>query len=87
MTYVDANSLQPGAMIEPLPYKDIKVEDILTLDKVSHTPDNSKTGYMVECDLEFPVELYDKFKEYPPCPGNLVPQKDWASDYQIDFNG
>ena len=39
---------------------------------------------MVECDIEFPEELHDTFKEYPACPENLVPKEEWMSEYQID---
>jgi len=37
---------------------------------------------IVECDLSFPIELHDKFKEYPPCPENLLPELNNFSDYQ-----
>ena len=37
---------------------------------------------IVECDLSFPAELHDKFKEYPPCPESLTPTTKWMSEYQ-----
>ena len=39
---------------------------------------------MVEVDLEFPVEMHDKFRQSPPCPENLKPKEEWMSDDQTD---
>ena len=84
ITYVDANNLYGWAMVEPLPYKDIKFEkvDSATLQSVLDTADDAETGYLVEADLEFPRELHDKFKHFPPCPESLKPNEEWFSDYQ-----
>ena len=80
---MDANNLYGLAMTEPLPYKDIKFETNLNsatlqtlpetcpetfLTTILETPDDSETGYFVEADLEFPQELHDKFKQFPPAP-------------------
>ena len=46
------------------------------------TSDTSKYGSAVECDLEFPIELHDLFKEFPPCPESLTPNIEWFSDFQ-----
>ena len=50
-----------------------------------NTSDNNKIGYYVECDLEYPEELHDKFKEYPPCPESLAPNEEWLSVFQKDI--
>ena len=82
ITYVDANNLYGQAMCQPLPYKDIKFDNDITLETILKTPDDSEIGYMVEVDLEFPKELHNKFKQYPPCPEPLKPKVEWFSDYQ-----
>ncbi|MFM7978430.1 MAG: hypothetical protein ACKPKO_03860, partial [Candidatus Fonsibacter sp.] len=34
--------------------------------------------------LHFPIELHDKFKEFPPAPESLTPNIDWFSSFQKD---
>ena len=34
------------------------------------------------CDLEFPIEIHDKLKEFPPCPETLAPTNEMLSKYQ-----
>jgi hypothetical protein len=82
LMYWDANNLYGWAMSQSLPYTAPEFEQNVKLDDVLKTPDNSKIGYIVECDLSFPVELHDKFKEFPPCPENLLPELNNFSDYQ-----
>ena len=87
ITYVDANNLYGWAMVEPLPYKNIKFETVVeteTFRTLLETPDDAEMGYFVEADLEFPAELHDKFKQFPPEPETLIPQIEWFSDYQKD---
>ena len=69
-------------MTQHLPFKDIKFDNNISLETVLSTSDESETGYILECDLTFPVELHDKFKEYPPCPENLCPKVEWLSEFQ-----
>jgi hypothetical protein len=85
ITYVDANNLYGWAMVEPLPYKDIKFVKNITLEDILKTPDDNDIGYMVETDLEFPNELHGYFKQFPPCPETLKPNVEWFSDYQKDL--
>ena len=47
-------------MSKPLPYKNFKWSDDLTLDII-------QTG-IYEVDIEIPNELHDKFKDYPLAP-------------------
>ena len=30
--------------------------------------DNDSTGYIIECDIEYPIELHDSNNSYPLCP-------------------
>ena len=69
-------------MSQPLPCKGLKIDNTIPLDQVLETPDDSQTGYAIECDLTFPRELHEKFKEFPPCPENLTPELRWFSEFQ-----
>ena len=65
ITYLDANSLYPSVMIQPLPHSDITFVDNVKLEQILNTPDDSDIGSMVECDLEFPDELQKNVKHFP----------------------
>ena len=80
----DANSLYGGSMSKPLPYRDLILEDDITLSKIVNTDLDAKRGYIVECDLHFPRELHGKFREFPPCPELLTPSTEWFSEYQME---
>ena len=84
IAYVDANNLYGWAMVQPLPYKNIKFEEInpTTLQTILETPDDSETGYFVEVNLDFPPEIHELLKQMPPCPETLKPDVEWFSDYQ-----
>ena len=57
LLYLDANNLYGFSMIQPLPYKNFRWSNNLTLDKL-------QTG-IYEVDIEIPKELHEKFKDYP----------------------
>ena len=78
--YLDANNLYGHSMSKPLPYKNFKWSDNLTLD-----PNNLQTG-IYEVDIEIPKELYDKFKDYPLCPEIKNIPEDMLSEYQKYLN-
>ena len=40
---------------------------------------------MVEVDLDFPDELKDKFKHFPPCPESCKPKPEWLSPFQTEL--
>ena len=70
--YIDANNLYGGIMLHyPLPLKDFELVDDISLDEVLQTEDEGDIGFLVEVDLEYPVELIDKHADYP-----LVPDKE-----------
>jgi len=85
ISYIDANNLYGCSMSEPLPFKNIKFEKSIDLKTILETSDDNETGYFVEADLDFPPELHDKFKMFPPCPEPLVPNVDDFSDYQKEL--
>ena len=79
LLYLDANNLYGWAMVQQLPYKDLKFDNDVPIETVLETSDDSETGFIIECDLIFPEELHDKFKEFPPCPENICPKLKWLS--------
>ena len=82
LMYWDANNLYGWAMVQSLPYKNLKFIDNITIDQILETPDDSDIGFICEVDLEFPQELHDKFKDFPPCPEAMTPNIEWFSDFQ-----
>ncbi len=82
LLYLDANNLYGWAMVQALPYKDIKFSNDTTLETILNTDDNAETGYMVELDISFDSSIHEKLKEMPPCPESMAPKKEWLSGYQ-----
>ena len=78
--YLDANNLYGHSMSKPLPYKNFKWSDDLTLD-----PNNLQKG-IYEVDIEIPKELHDKFKDYPLAPEIKSINENMLSDYQKYLN-
>ena len=78
--YLDANNLYGLSMSKPLPYKNFKWSDDLTLD-----PNNLQTG-IYEVDIYIPEELHDKFKYYPLAPEIKNIPEDMLSEYQKYLN-
>ena len=52
-------------MSQPLPYQKIKIDNSIKLDRIVRAPDDVVVGFIVECDLECPKHLHDKFKQFP----------------------
>ena len=50
-----------------------KNDNTITLEQLIQTGDDDETGYIIEADLEFPRELHDKLKQFPPCPEAITP--------------
>jgi len=48
----------------------------IDLDKVSA---DSETGYIIECDLQYPIELHDLHNDYPMAPEHLTVTRDAPS--------
>ena len=74
--YLDANNLYGHSMSKPLPYKNFKWLNDLTLDS-----NNLQTG-IYEVDIEIPKELHDKLKDYPLAPEIKNISEDMLSEYQ-----
>ena len=78
--HLDANNLYGYSMSKPLPYKNFKWSDDLTLDQ-----NNLQTG-IYEVDIGIPKELHDKFIDYPLAPEIKNIPEDILSEYQKYLN-
>ena len=68
-------------MSQLLPYKDLQLCNA-SLEQILATPDDAETGYIVELDIEFPKEVHEKLIQFPPCPENIAPPREWMSEFQ-----
>lgn len=82
-----ANNLYGSAQTKPLPVKDFhwvsidkvpKLTDRLTRCDIS---ENSKTGYILEVDLEYPAYLHEDHNSFPLAPERTVIKSDMMSAY------
>ena len=80
--YQDANNLYGCSMSEYLPYKHRKWDKFMSIDFILKIRDDHWKGYRFEVDLHCPVELHDKFKEFPPVFETLMPDIEWLTPYQ-----
>ena len=80
----DANNLYGLAMIQKLPYKNLKWDTKITEDDILNYADGS-TGYMLEVDLEYPKELHDLHNDYPMAPEIMNVKADMLSDKQVEI--
>ncbi|XP_067211748.1 uncharacterized protein [Linepithema humile] len=68
LMYYNVNNLYGWAMCQPLPYAKFRwVDDVASFDVMS-VASNSATGYVLEVDLEYPVNLHDAHADLPFCP-------------------
>jgi len=87
--YLDANNLYGKAQSEPLPVGDFKFltdEEIEQLD-LTTVADDSPTGYIVECDLEYPEKLHELHSDYPLAPDHLKPTSEMLSPFARNLRG
>ena len=83
LTYTDCNNLYGGAMCQPLPvgnFRFLSPDEIAGFDLMS-VPSHGDTGYIVECDLQYPPELHDLHSDYPMAPEHLTVSPDMLSDF------
>ena len=73
LMYYDVNNLYGWAMCQPLPYAEFRwVENVAGFDVMS-VPSDSATGYVLEVDLAYPVNLHDGHADLPFCPTHDKP--------------
>ena len=81
--YLDANNLYGEAMIQNLPTGDFKWVDI-DEDFIRSYDENSKFGYFVKCDLQYPQHLHDTHNNYPLAVESRGIKKVELSPYQLN---
>ena len=85
--YLDANNLYGWAMSQPLPTGGFQWVD--DCDKLAETitehPADSREGFILEVDLEYPGELHNVHNAYPLAPERMVVKKEWMSEYQHEL--
>jgi len=89
ITYLDANNLYGSAQSEPLPVGDFK---FLTPDEISNLdlatiPEDSPTGYIIVCDLDYPPHLHDTYSDYPLAPEHLTISSEMLSPFARNLAG
>ena len=70
-------------MIQDLPYEGFKFlsEGEIKRFDLNSVSKNSKTGYILEVDLEYTKELHDSHNDYPLCPEHIEVKYEILSKY------
>ena len=68
IVYLDANSLYPTAMMQPLPVGGFEWLSEGKLKQWEKIVDSSDLGCVLEVDLEYPAELHDFHNDFPLAP-------------------
>ena len=91
--YIDANNLYGWAMSQYLPtgeFKKLQLPENYSQDQLVkdllQIPDDNEYGYFIECDLEYPVEIKEKRKNFPFCPYQTKADPDLFSGYMNNIN-
>lgn len=66
--YFDANGLYSFSMIHKLPHSEFEFIEDITNFNIHDIPENSDTGYLIECDISYPKEIHNKQNYYPMMP-------------------
>ena len=82
LLYLDANSLYPTAMCEPLPIDQFSMVDNLDAFDVTQVADDAEYGYVLEIDANIPNRLHGKFNDYPLAPEKIQVTQDMLSPFQ-----
>ena len=83
ITYLDANNLYGWAMSLPLPKKNFHWKRVMpTEEQIMKMKHNSKKGWILEVDLEYPAHLHDAHNDYPLAPEKKVIKPEQMSEYQ-----
>jgi len=63
--YFDANNLYGWAMSKPLPYGDFEWVNPDHINDIVNIPKDGATGYILDCDFEYPETLHDQHYDFP----------------------
>jgi len=76
-------------MSQPLPvghFKFLTPSEIDALDITSIAQD-APTGYIIDCDIEYPPHLHDSHSDYPLAPEHLTISPDMLSPFAANLAG
>ena len=87
ITYLDANNLYGAVQSEMLTVGDFH---LLTLEEISefeieNIPQDSPTGYVVECDLDYPPNLHEDHSDYPLASEHFEVSSDMLSEFAANM--
>ena len=82
ITYLDANNLYGCAMSLPLPKGGFKWKRVMPTEQIMKVKTNSKIGWILEVDLEYPREIHESHNSYPLAPEKKTIGADQMSNYQ-----
>ena len=71
--YEDASNLYAWALVQMLPYNELKFEENRSVKYILRAHDDPSKGYDLELCIVFPRQLHDKFMEYPPSHESISP--------------
>ncbi|KAK4885958.1 hypothetical protein RN001_002229 [Aquatica leii] len=73
LMYFDVNNLYGAAMSQYLPYGNFEFMENFDVQEILNTPDDFVVGYIVECDLAYPIQLHNLHSDLPLAPEHMVP--------------
>ena len=83
ITYLDANNLYGWAMSLPMLKKGFDWKRVMpTEEQIMKMKWNSKKGWLLEVDLEYPAYLHDAHNDYSLAPEKKVIKPEQMSEYQ-----
>ena len=83
ITYLDANNLYGWAMSLPLPKKGFHWKRVMpTEEQIMKMKWNSKKGWILEVDLEYPAYMHEAHNDYPLAPEKKATRAEQLSEYQ-----
>lgn len=89
LIYVDCNSLYSSVMTKALPFRNlrwIKKTREWVLQKTENYRAEDSTGYLVECDLEYPPSIHDITKDLPLAPEHIKITKEMLSPFCLKLS-
>ncbi|KAK4884494.1 hypothetical protein RN001_000765 [Aquatica leii] len=73
LMYFDVNNLYGAAMSQYLPYGNFKFIENFDVQEILNTPNDFMFGYIVECDLDYPIQLHNLHSDLPLAPEHMIP--------------
>jgi hypothetical protein len=73
LMYFDVNNLYGAAMSEYLPYGEFEFLENFNIQQILYTSNTSQIGYILECDLDYPICIHDMHSDLPLAPEHMVP--------------